>query len=102
MVNDGLASSNMNATTFSGTTIYASASSVGGQKTQFGTVTSSGNTSVVVFPAAFTGTPAVSCLPSVGSVAVAVQSVISNINAGSFSVATGSNIANTWIAIGSA
>jgi hypothetical protein len=75
--------------------------SLNGQAIDFGTVTGSGNTSVVVFSKTFSATPTVFCFPTVGSVAVASLSVVSNLNAGSFSVATGSNIANYWIAVGS-
>lgn len=76
-------------------------SSVNGQVIDFGTVTSSGNTSVVVFEKTFTAVPVISCFPSIGSVGVANKSVLSSIGTGSFSVKTGSNIANTWTAIGS-
>jgi hypothetical protein len=102
MVNDGLARTNIDATTFRGTTINANANNVGGQIMDMGTITSSGNTSVVTFAKSFSAAPSVHCIPTVGSVSVANQSVLSNVNAGSFSVATGSNIANSWIAIGSA
>lgn len=75
--------------------------SVNGQMSDFGSIKGSGNTSVVTFRQSFTAAPVVYCFPAVGSVAVANLSVLSNIGTGSFSVATGSNITNSWFAIGS-
>lgn len=101
-INDGL-----NKPGFVGSpiTAYLSGNStqnnLNGQVVDFGTVMGSGNTSVVVFAKTFTAVPVVTCLPSVGSVGVASLSVLSAIGTGSFSVATGSSISNTWIAIGS-
>jgi len=86
-------------------TLYISGNStqksVNGQALDFGTITSSGNTSVVLFAKTFSAAPKIFCFPAVGSVAEANLSVLSNIGTGSFSVATGSNIANVWFAIGS-
>jgi hypothetical protein len=76
-------------------------SSVNGQVTDFGQVTGSGNTSVVTFAKTFTAAPEVIVMAQVGSVAVANSAVVSAIGTGSFSIATGSNIATSWIAIGS-
>lgn len=103
---DGLSSVNVDSTNFSGTTIQGTSGTFtnlngNGQVMDFGTVTGSGNTSVVVFAKTFSAAPVISCYPSVGSVGVVSLSVISAIGTGSFSVATGSNIANTWTAIGS-
>jgi len=101
-INDGLSKPDQIG---SPVTLYVSGNSVlksvNGLVLDCGTITSSGNTSVVVFSKTFSATPSIWCGPTVGSVAVAVQSVISNIGTGSFSVATGSNIANYWIAVGS-
>lgn len=82
----------------SGNSTFAS---LNGQAIDFGALTGSGNTSVVVFAKTFTAAPVISCYPSVGSVSVANKSVISAIGTGSFSVAAGSNIENTWTAVGS-
>ena len=84
-----------------GSPVTGTLQSVNGQVTDFGTITSSGNTSVVVFTKTFTATPVITCFPTIGSVGVANKSVLSALGTGSFSVATGSNIANTWTAIGS-
>lgn len=75
--------------------------SINGYVGDFGTFTGSGNTTVVTFSKTFSATPVVDVWYSLGSLAVASSPVISNLNAGSFSCAAGSNLAFFWTAIGS-
>ena len=75
--------------------------SLNGQIFDFGGFTGSGNTTVITFARTFSASPSVLCFPTVGSVAVASLTVVSNLGTGSFSAVAGSNIAQYWLAIGS-
>ena len=76
-------------------------SSLNNQAVDFGASKGSGNALVIEFTQTFTSAPTVFATPTIGSVAIAGYPILASINAGSFTLTTGSNVNTYWLAIGS-
>ena len=102
MVNDGLASTNIDATLFSGTTINANANNVGGQVMDAGTATATTSAVNVVFAKTFSATPNVVIGIGQSGAAATHPGTVVDSNTGSFQFLGANTLAYNWTAIGSA
>ena len=102
MVNDGIPSTNMDATTFSGTSLLANANNTGGLVMDYGITPATDVATVVTFTKTFSATPAVNVTLQISGAVASSPGIVEAANAGSFSFLGTSGANHGWTAIGSA